>query len=120
MDSAMPTPALKHIIRALLSQLPEDPSAAIITVKSEAVPAVVVNGQKNASDGPIYNPAIVYLLELSTILALRDDESMKAVGQEVARSLQNILRDAANYHHTMVSRTVFYLLNILYASYVST
>lgn len=118
-DSDMPTPAIKHLIHALLSQLPEDPSATIISVKSDAAPSVTVNGQNQTSDGPIYDPAIVYLLELSTVLALRDDESLRAAGQEVAEALQNVIRDAANYHHIMVSRTAFYLLMLLYSSYVS-
>jgi brefeldin A-resistance guanine nucleotide exchange factor 1 len=115
----MSTPALKHIIHALVSQLPEDPSATIISVKPDAAPSVAVNGQNRASDGPVYDPSVVYLLELSTVLALRDDESIKAVGQEVAEALQNMIRDAANYHHTMISRTTFYLLNLLQSSYVS-
>jgi golgi-specific brefeldin A-resistance guanine nucleotide exchange factor 1 len=118
-DSDMPPPALKHLIHALLSQLPEDPSATIISVKSDAAPSVAINGQNRTSDGPVYDPAIVYLLELSTVLALRDDQSQRTVGQEVAEALQNVIRDAANYHHIMVSRTAFYLLRLLHSSYVS-
>jgi golgi-specific brefeldin A-resistance guanine nucleotide exchange factor 1 len=115
----MPVLALQHLVHALLSQLPEDPANAIITVKSDSAPPVVANGQKRTTEGPVYDPAIVYVLELCTVLALRDDESMKALGQDVAGALQNILRDASNYHQTMVSRTVFYTLNLLRASYVS-
>lgn len=118
-NSNLPVSALQHPVRALLSQLPEDPSAAIITVKSDAVPAVTINGQRRLAEGPAYNPAIVYILELCTVLALRDEESMIAVGQEVSGALQNIVRDAASYHPTMVSRTVYYLLTLLHASYVS-
>jgi len=115
----MPVHALQHLGRALLSQLPEDPASAIITVKSESVPNVVANDQKRISEGPVYDPATVYVLELCTVLALRDDESMKALGQDIAGALQNILRDGSNYHQTMVSRAVFYTLNLLRASYVS-
>lgn len=115
----MPVHALQHLVRALLSQLPEDPASAIITVKSDSAPPVLVDGQKRL-EGPVYDPATVYVLELCTVLALRDIESMKALGQDVAGALQNILRDASNYHQTMVSRTVFYILNLLRASYVST
>ena len=115
----MPVHALQHLGRALLSQLPEDPASAIITVKSESVSNVAANGQKRTSDGPVYDPATVYVLELCTVLALRDDESMKAFGHDIAGALQNILRDGSSYHQTMVSRAVFYTLNLLRASYVS-
>jgi brefeldin A-resistance guanine nucleotide exchange factor 1 len=118
-QSKMPVPALQHLVRALLSQLPEDPATAIITVKSDVVPAVILNGQKRGSDGPIYDPSVVYVLELCTVLALRDAGSVKALGHDVAGALQHILRDASNYHPTMVSRAVFYILNLLQSSYVS-
>jgi hypothetical protein len=115
----MPVHALQHLGRALLSQIPEDPASAIITVKSESVPTLAANGQKRTSEGLVYDPATVYVLELVTVLALRDDESMRALGQDIAGALQNVLRDGSNYHQTMVSRTVFYTLNLLHASYVS-
>jgi brefeldin A-resistance guanine nucleotide exchange factor 1 len=116
----MPVTAMHSLIRALLLQLPEDPSAAIITVKSESVPAVVVNGQgKRHADGPVYDAAVVYVLELCTVLTLRDDETVKTLGGDVAEALQNVIRDAKSYHNTMISRTVFYLLILLKASYVS-
>jgi golgi-specific brefeldin A-resistance guanine nucleotide exchange factor 1 len=115
----MPVHALQHLVRALLLQLPGDPASAIISVKSDSAPPAVANGQKRTTEGPVYDPATVYVLELCTVLALRDDESMDVLGQDIAGALQNILRDASNYHQTMVSRTVFYTLNLLRASYVS-
>jgi brefeldin A-resistance guanine nucleotide exchange factor 1 len=115
----MPVHALQHLSRALLAQIPEDPASAIITVKSDTAPTAGANGQKRPSEGPLYDPATVYVLEFCTVLALRDHESMKALGQDIAEALQNVLRDGSNYHQTMVSRTVFYLLNLLRASYVS-
>ncbi len=118
-NSDMPVQALQHLGRALLSQIPEDPANAIITVKSESVSNVVANGQKRNSEGPVYDPATVYVLELCTVLALRDEESMKTLGQDIAAALQNILRDGSSYHQTMVSRTALYTLNLLRASYVS-
>lgn len=116
----MPVPALQLLVGALLSQLPEDPSAAIITVKSDAPPAVTVNGQgKRPLEGPLYDPAVVYVLELCTVLALRDEDTVKVLGHDVTEALQNVIRDAKSYHPTMISRTVYYLLNLLQASYVS-
>lgn len=115
----MPVEGLQTLVRALLSHLPEDPSSGIITLKPDAAPPVTLNGQKLMADGPVYNPATVYILELSTVLALRDEETVQVLGSEVADALQNVIRDAANYHNTMISRAVFYLLNLLQASYVS-
>lgn len=111
----MPTDALRPLVRALLSHLPEDPSSAVIVVKPE-VPAVVpTNGQ---NPNLAYDPAAIYLLEMSTTLALRDDQTVKKLGGEVAEALQNVVRDATTYHPTMISRSAFYLLSLLHASYV--
>lgn len=111
--------ALEPLTKALLAQLPEDPSSAIITVKSDNSPAAPLNGQKYSADSPVYDPAVVYLLELSTVLALRDEETVAKLGSDVAEALQNVIRDSSNHHSTTVSRAAFYLLNLLRASYVS-
>jgi golgi-specific brefeldin A-resistance guanine nucleotide exchange factor 1 len=116
----MPADALEPLVRALLSQLPEDPSSTIITVKSDSLAPMVPNGQDSMSEGPVYDPSIVYILELCTALALRDHKTIKKLGEDVADSLQSVIRDSANYHSTMISRAVFYLLSLLHASYVST
>lgn len=77
-----------------------------------------VNGQKNPGDGTIYDPAFVYILELCTVLALRDEETVQQLGAEVSEALQNVIRDSAGYHATVVARVVFYLLSLMHASYV--
>jgi brefeldin A-resistance guanine nucleotide exchange factor 1 len=74
---------------------------------------------KVSPDTPSYNPNMVYILELATILALRDGETMQAVGENVASSLQSIVRDSSNFHPLVTSRVVSYLLNLLRLSYVS-
>jgi brefeldin A-resistance guanine nucleotide exchange factor 1 len=60
---------------------------------------------------------MVYLLEFCTVLALRDDKTMMALAADVAEALQNVMRNATRYHPIMVSRTMFYLLHLLHASY---
>lgn len=110
--------SLQHLVQALLSQLPEDPSSIVITVKSEDEPVASANGQKSASSGPLYDPSLVYLLELCTVLTLRDSDTVSALGREVAEALQNVMRNASSYHHIMISRTIFYLLHVLQSSYV--
>lgn len=113
----MPIASLTSLVQALLSQLPEDPSAVVFSVKPEVDPPAPPHSPKVV--GPLYNPAMVYLLELCTVLTLRDKETVAALGADVAEALQNVLRHATSYHFIMISRTLFYLLNLLHASYVS-
>lgn len=114
----MPVAALKPLIQALLDELPDDPSSVVITVKSETEPPMSPNAQKPPT-GPTYDPSTVYLLEFCTVLALRDDETVEALGADVAEALQNVMRHTGSYHNIMISRTIFYLLHLLHASYVS-
>ena len=62
---------------------------------------------------------MVYLLELSTLLATRDVETVESTGKQVFDSLQSILRDPNQWHATTISRTTFYALKMMKASYVS-
>ena len=114
----MPVESLKPLIQALLAQLPDDPTSIVISVKSETDTAAPTNGQKPANSGPVYDPAMVYILELCTVLALRDKETVAALGADVAEALQNVMRHVGSYHNIMISRTMFYLLHLLHASYV--
>jgi golgi-specific brefeldin A-resistance guanine nucleotide exchange factor 1 len=118
--STLPVDALKPLIQALLSELPDDPSSIVINVRSDEEPPAPTNGQKSTSSGPVYDPSIVYLLELCTVLTLRDNETVAAFGGGVAEALQSVMRQASSYHHAIVSRSIYYLLHLLQASYVST
>lgn len=115
----MPVRSLQPLVQALLSQIPDDPSSIVFTVKSEDEPVSPINSRKHSSTEPLYDPAIVYLLELCTVLALRDDETIAMLGGDVAEALLDVLRNAQGYHHIMISRTAYYVLHILHASYVS-
>lgn len=117
---AMPADALKSLVHALLEHLPKESSPVVIVVKPDRPnpPPVRTNGHRSTSQGLLYDPSMVYLLELTTIIALRDSETITAVGEVVAGALQNVVRDAANIHPLVVSRAVFYLLHLLNASQV--
>ncbi|KAF4624668.1 hypothetical protein G7Y89_g13500 [Cudoniella acicularis] len=115
----MPVESLKPLVQALLSELPEDPASAVISVKPETETPTSPDSQKKPS-GPTYDPSTVYLLEFCTVLALRDDDTVEALGADVAEALQNVMRHAASYHSIMISRTIFYLLHLLHASYEHT
>lgn len=114
----MPVEAMKPLVEALLAQLPDDPTSVVISVKSETEVPTSPNGTKSPA-GPLYDPSMVYLLEFATVLALRDNDTITALGADVAEALQNVMRNAASYHSVMISRTMFYLLHLLHASYVS-
>ena len=102
--------------------LPEDASPRVITVKPE-VPALTPlrpNGVKPASALPTYDAGFVCMIELATVLAIRDQESIEAIGGNVANVLQSAIRDANRLHPFAVSRLCYYLLCLLRTSNVST
>lgn len=113
----MPPEALRSLLFHLLSHVPEDTSPRVIVVRPD-LPAPTparANGQKPRSSGPraTYNPQLVFVLELSTLLALRDAETVDVLAKDVADALQTVIRDAKNVHPSVISRTVYYLLSIL-------
>ncbi|TVY38452.1 Uncharacterized protein LSUB1_G004093 [Lachnellula subtilissima] len=112
----MPVDSLKPLVEALLSELPDDPTSVVISVKPETEAPVSPNGPKSPA-GPLYDPSMVYLLELVTVLALKDKETVAALGADVGEALQNVMRNAASYHSITIARTMFYLLHLLHASY---
>lgn len=116
----MPPHGRESLVYALLRQLPEQSSPVVIVVRPEkpAPTPIRTNGHRPNSSSPAYDPSVVFVLELSTILATRDAESVSLMGQTVADALQSIVRDAANVHPLILSRAVYYLLYLLNASQV--
>ncbi|KAJ9368343.1 hypothetical protein DTO282E5_6936 [Paecilomyces variotii] len=114
----LPLSSLTALTDALLSELPDE-SPAVIVVKPErpTSSASRFSTGKPNTDGPIYNPNMVYILELATLLSLRDDETMQAIGENVAGSLRDIVRDSQNFHPLVISRVVSYLLSLLRVGY---
>lgn len=105
----------------MLLELPEENASAVIVVKTERPSSAGPRPSSTKSDltSPGYNPGMLYTLELATVLAIRDAETIEAVGENLAGSLQGIVRDARNVHPLIVSRVLYYLLNLLRLSYVS-
>lgn len=117
----MPPQSRQSLVRALLKQLPEPSSPAVILVRPDRPgPAPIrTNGHRGNSSKPAYDPSVVFILELATIMATRDHDSVTLMGQAVADALQNVVRDAASAHPLVLARAVFYLLYLLNASQVS-
>ena len=86
---------------------------------SEEGESVVIPRATQAARRPVYDPAVVYILEFCTILALKDSDTIELVGKSVVEALQIILRNSGRFHTVLVSRAVYYQLNVLKASYVS-
>lgn len=116
--SELPVESLKSLTLALLGSLPEDESPRLITVKPEMPSPQPGRGAaaKANPDTPVYDPALVYVLELATILALRDEETIATLGADAAEALQVAIRDTERIHPVALSRAVFYLLSLLRAS----
>ena len=116
----MPAASLADLVQALLEHLPEESSPVVIVVKPDrpnpAPPRS--NGHRSLTQGLLYDPSVVYILELATIIAVRDHESIALMGQAVADALQNVVRDAANVHPLVVSRAILYLFHLLDSSQV--
>ncbi|KAF2083553.1 Sec7-domain-containing protein [Saccharata proteae CBS 121410] len=116
--SKMPVETLHSLIQTLLSQIPEDSSPRLIVVKPElpAPSPLRPNGSKAKPKGVVYDPSLVFVLELATVLVMRNAEAVEALGKDVGDALQAVIRDASNVHPVVLSRAIYYLLNILRAS----
>ncbi|CAK7211291.1 GDP/GTP exchange factor for ARF [Sporothrix eucalyptigena] len=118
--SSLSGESLEALVDALLEQIPEDnTTGVVIKVKSDNVPPTSPSNSNNnkAANTPPYEPGPVYILEFCTVLALRDEESIKLVGKRVVDTLQGILRDVTRFHPIFIGRATYYLFTLLRASY---
>ncbi|KAH7068903.1 hypothetical protein BKA63DRAFT_477540 [Paraphoma chrysanthemicola] len=115
--SQLPLEALRSLLTSLLEHIPEDGSPRVIVVKPE-LPGTSPrpNGTRKAGKGPLYDPSLVFVLELATVLALRDEETVKELAKDVTDALATVIRDTSKHHPVVVARSVYYLLSLLKAS----
>lgn len=112
--------SLRSVIDTLLSQIPEDSSPSVIVVKPDLPPTSPrTSGTRRKANAPVYDPTLVFVLELATLLALKDEESVREIGKDVASALQSVIRNASNVHYVAISRVVYCLLSLLKESDVS-
>ncbi|CAG8270358.1 unnamed protein product [Penicillium olsonii] len=113
----LPLASLETLVEVLLSLLPEENAPAVIVVKSERPTPTSRIGNRADPNQPKYDPSMIFVLELATVLTLRDDKTLEVLGENLATTLQTLLRDAKNLHPLSVSRVVSYLLNLLRLSH---
>jgi brefeldin A-resistance guanine nucleotide exchange factor 1 len=115
----LPSEGLSALVHALLEHLPQDSAPVVAVVKAEPGSSnpIKLNGHRPVASISNYNPSIVYVLEFASMLAIRDESCAQAVGKDVAEALQDVVRGASHLHPVIVSRAIFYLLNLLNASY---
>lgn len=120
-SSQLPTESLTLFLDTLLSHMPEEGDPRVIVVKSElpSPTGTRPSEPKSNSVSLAYDASVVFVLELATILAVRDTEVIAKLGEEVVDALQGVLRDASHVHPLTLSRTIYYLLSFLRASHVS-
>lgn len=111
-------PSASWLVEALLSQLPEETVPAVIVVKPERP----LSSQRHSngrlgSNKPNYDPGMIYILELATVLTLRDKATLETLGENLSSTLQTFVRDASNLHPLAISRIVNYLLSLLRLSH---
>ncbi|KAM5467500.1 GDP/GTP exchange factor for ARF [Microsporum audouinii] len=114
----MPLDSVVLFVESLLSGLP-DTGAAVIVVKPER-PVPNLHRSENSKvdkNKPAYKPGVLYILELATVLTLRDKDTIERLGDKLTVALQDIVRDAKNIHPLSLSRAVYYLLTLLRHSY---
>lgn len=119
--SQLPVESLRSLLMSLLEQIPEDGSPRVIVVKPE-LPSTASprpNGNKAKLNRPTYDPSLLFVLELATVLALRDEETVRELAKEVIDALAGVIRDASKLHPVVIARSVYYLLSLLKASNVS-
>lgn len=116
----MPTQSRLSLVQALLGHLPEQSSPVVIVVKPDQhrPTPIRTNGHRNPPSTPVYDPSVVFVLEIATIIATCNSDSVALMGSAVADALQNVVRDATNVHPLVLSRAIFYLLTLLHASRV--
>lgn len=117
-DRSLPTSSVKLVVETLLDLLPEESAPAVIVVKPERPTSSRATNGRAETEKSNYDPGVIYLLELATILTLRDSQTLELLGERLLTSLQAFIRDAKNLHSLALSRIIYYLLNLLRLSHV--
>ncbi|KAI6782702.1 uncharacterized protein J7T54_000845 [Emericellopsis cladophorae] len=89
----LPAAQSKIVVEAVLKQLPENNQEVVIAMKQEDISSPTPSGPGTTSTPLKYDPSVAFLLELGTMLAIRNNDSLEAMGKLVFDTLQAILRN---------------------------
>lgn len=119
--SHLPVESLRWLLGSLLAQIPENGSPIIMATQPDLpnVSSPRTADRTGSKSRPTYDPSLVFVLELATVLALRDEETVRELAKDVTDALSIIIRDARQTHPVVIARSVYYLLSLLKASNVS-
>jgi brefeldin A-resistance guanine nucleotide exchange factor 1 len=116
--------SLKGVITSFLGEIGEDGQTDVMTVKSVTSTADGDHVSSSASDGiavdaPIYDPSLVYILELCTVLSCTGGVTTGEVAKPVVATLTQLLRSPGRVHPLVVARASFYAFELLKHSHES-
>ncbi|KAF4265038.1 hypothetical protein KXV68_004077 [Aspergillus fumigatus] len=115
---SLPLSSITRVVESLMAELPEETTPAVIVVKPERpIPSPRSPNGRTVTQKSNYDPKMIYYLELATVLTLRDQGTIEALGERLATVLQAFIRDATNLHSLALSRIVSYLFNLLRLSH---
>ncbi|KAG2025533.1 hypothetical protein GB937_002789 [Aspergillus fischeri] len=115
---SLPLSSITLVVGSLMAELPEETTPAVIVVKPERpIPSPRSPNGRAVAQKSHYDPKMMYYLELATVLTLRDQGTIEALGERLATMLQAFIRDATNLHSLALSRIVSYLFNLLRLSH---
>jgi len=96
---------------SLLESITIDAPNAALDLSNPSTPNIKVKDLSGlGTQEKAYDPSMLFLLELATSLAIRDEESMKDFSAEVAEYCTEILRQRKHLHPILVERTLIYLM----------
>ncbi|TGZ84125.1 Sec7-domain-containing protein [Ascodesmis nigricans] len=112
--------SLQALIESLLRQVPDwdTEETEVVITKPNSYPTSPMAGVSPIrKSAPTYDPALVYILEFTTCLVLRDDDTTAAYGKPLATTLTSVIRNATRVHPLVISRTIYYLFSLLETSH---
>ena len=115
----LPAAPLAILISTLLNHMPQQDSAPVVAVvKPESDPLSPGKpGARHSTTLSEYDPSIIYLLEIATILTIRNHQVAMSTEQDVMEALQGVVRNSNSFHPIITSRSAFYLLRLLHAKH---
>jgi len=124
MSRALDDARLPHVIDSALAEINRDGLLAeSVTKPEEDDPASTdLIGSAEVMPGARrygYDPSVVYLFELCTVLCSRNAASAAATARPVINALMHVLRGPSQFDGILVARAAYYTFSLLHTSYVS-